>query len=114
MDTLIHADIFFFITTCALVLLTIIAGVALVYVVFIAKNIHYVVKKVKEESDNISGDIAHARQKIRDQGVKLASLMAFLKTIISLRSTKKETPAKKKNAKATEPTDETDISEDLN
>lgn len=99
MDKLVHADIFFFITTCAIVLLTIIFAVALVYGVFIAKNIHYVVKKIKEESDNISGDIANARQKIREQGMKIASYMTFLKSLVTFSSQKK---AKKKTVKKEE------------
>lgn len=99
MDKLVHADIFFFITTCAIVILTIIFAVALVYGVFIAKNVHYVVKKIKEESDNISGDIAHARQKIKEQGMKVASFMAFIKSLASFGSARK---TKKKAAKKAE------------
>ncbi len=99
MDKLVHADIFFFITTCAIVLLTIIFAIALVYGIFIAKNVHYVVKKIKEESDNISGDIAHARQKMREQGMKFASYVAFLKSLVSFGSDKK---SKKKSSKKTD------------
>ena len=99
MDKLVHADIFFFITTCAIVLLTIIFAIALVYGIFIAKNVHYVVKKIKEESDNISGDIAHARQKMREQGAKVASYVAFFKSLVSFGSERK---AKKKSAKKEE------------
>lgn len=99
MDKLVHADIFFFITTCAIVVLTIIFGIALVYGIFIAKNVHYVVKKIKEESDNISGDIAHARQKIREQGMKVASYISFFKSLVSFGTARK---AKKKSSKRSE------------
>ncbi len=99
MDKLVHADIFFFITTCAIVLLTIILAVAFVYGIFIAKNVNYVVKKIKEESDNISGDIAHARQKIREQGMKVASYVEFFRSLVSFGSAKK---AKKRSSKKTE------------
>ncbi len=101
MDKLVHADIFFFITTCAIVLLTIIFAVALIYGVFIAKNVHYIVKKIKEESDNISGDIAHARQKIREQGMKLVSMMAFLKSLVTFGAGKKT--RKKASKEETDP-----------
>jgi predicted PurR-regulated permease PerM len=104
MDKLVHADIFFFITTCAIVLLTIIFAIALVYGIFIAKNLHYIVKKIKEESDNISGDIAHARQKIREQGIKMASYVEFLKSLVSFGSAKK---SKKKSSKKTEDSEDT-------
>lgn len=96
MDKLIQADIFFFVTTCAIVLLTIIFAIALVYVVFIAKNVHYVITKIKDESDNISGDIASARQKIKEQGVRLLSIFTLLKSFASFTSDKK---ARKKNGK---------------
>lgn len=99
MDKLIHADIFFFITTCAIILLTIILAVAFVYVVFIAKNVNYIVTKIKEESDNISGDIAHARQKIREQGLKLTAMFAFLKSLVNFSSAHK---TRKKSVKKEE------------
>ena len=99
MDKLVHADIFFFITTCAIVLLTIIFAVVLVYGIFVAKNVLYIVKKIKEESDNISGDIAHARQKIREQGMKVASYVAFFKSLVNFGSERK---SKKKATKKVE------------
>lgn len=86
MNNLVHADIFFFITTCAVVAITIILVFVLIYVVLVAKNIHYVIKKIKEESDHISEDIAHARMKIKEQGTKIASLMGFLKNMASFKS----------------------------
>ncbi len=88
MNTLVHADIFFFITTCSVVIISIILAIALVYAVMVAKNIHYVVTKIKEESDHISEDIAHARMKIKEQGAKITTLMAFFKNMASFRSAK--------------------------
>ena len=88
MDTIIHADIFFFITACAVVVLTIILGIILIYGVFVAKNVHYIVSKVKKESDNISDDIYNVRLKIKEQSTKILALMAFLKNMAGMRTSK--------------------------
>lgn len=100
MDTLIHADIFFFITSCAVIVLSIIMGIVLVYAVFVAKNVHYIVSKVKKESDHISEDIYHARLKIREQGAKIATLMSFLKNIAGMRSSKSKNSSTKDERKS--------------
>ena len=103
MDKLIHADIFFFITTCALVLLTIILAIVFSYGVFIAKNINHIVKRIKEQSDNISEDIEVARQKIKDQGLKFASIIAFIKSLSifnSIRKSRKKSTKKEESSES--------------
>jgi len=57
MDTLIHADIFFFVSTIALIFISLGIIVALIYIIKILRNVSDVSSKVKDESTEILSDI---------------------------------------------------------
>jgi uncharacterized protein YoxC len=91
MNTLIHADVFFFITSIAVVIISIILIIALIYVVKIFRDIkklteiakkeadllvskvRYISGKVERESDEMLEDIKQIRQNIK-AGASLTSL----------------------------------------
>lgn len=77
MDSFIHADIFFFITSIAVVLVTAILVVALIYLIRILRDAKAVTGKVKEEAKLISEDIDGLRAKTRQEGVKLKNFVDF-------------------------------------
>lgn len=81
METLIHADIFFFITTIAIVILTIIMAIVLVYFIVILNDIRYISRKVRKESDVIIDDVHHLRDQIKTQGMSLGYLFTFFKRL---------------------------------
>lgn len=67
MTSLIKSDIFFFVTTIAVVVLSV-AGLLVTLMIFrILRHIEYVSKKIRQESDNLTDDIAEMRSKIKDQ-----------------------------------------------
>ena len=68
MDTLIKADIFFFITAVAVVALTIVLTVALIYVVRILRRVLFVTRRVQEESEKVMADIETLRQEVKKSG----------------------------------------------
>lgn len=68
METLAKSDAFFFITSIAVILFTILALVILFYVIRFARIALQISKKVKEESDNISHDIAKIRARVNEEG----------------------------------------------
>jgi hypothetical protein len=74
MNNLIHADIFFFITSVIVILFAIIGLVAAFYIVRILHSVRYIADKIKEESDNVSEDIAELREKIKDGGAKFGGI----------------------------------------
>ncbi|MBI5134194.1 MAG: hypothetical protein HZA81_02295 [Candidatus Taylorbacteria bacterium] len=69
-ESLIHADIFFFISTVALVLISIAIVVASVYVIKILRNVKEVTDKMNAESSEIISDLKKLRANLRDEGVK--------------------------------------------
>jgi len=87
--TLIHADIFFYITTIAVVVLTVLVIIFLYYVVKIARHLEHAAKRLKEESDHILDDVSIIRESMEDKGGKAVSFLKFvLGTIVSSKMAK--------------------------
>ncbi|MBX4197880.1 hypothetical protein KW782_00930 [Candidatus Parcubacteria bacterium] len=81
METLIHADIFFFITTIAVVLISIGIIVAIVYIIKILRTVSHVSDKVKEESEEILLDLKHLRGNVKSQGFRWSYVKQFIRSI---------------------------------
>lgn len=69
-ESLIHADIFFFISSIALVIISIGLSISLYYVIRILRNVREITDKANMESDEIISDIRHLRRALRDEGLK--------------------------------------------
>jgi len=74
MKTLIHADIFFFITSVFVVVLTIVLAVAGVYFILILRDMKDISRKVKIEGGEIINDVKELRERIEEEGAGLRSL----------------------------------------
>jgi hypothetical protein len=77
METLIHADIFFFITSIFVALLAIGAGAALFFVIPILKDLRYLSKVAREEGDKLAGDIDALRGAVKEEGVRVRSIFDY-------------------------------------
>ncbi len=78
-ESLIHADIFFFISTIALVAISIGVCIVLYYVWGIAKNVRDISDKVAEESDEIIADVRRLRLSLHDEGVKWGHVLSLVR-----------------------------------
>ncbi|VAW19396.1 hypothetical protein MNBD_BACTEROID04-1012 [hydrothermal vent metagenome] len=76
MQNLIQSDIFFFITSVAVVIVTISILVMLWYIIRILKNIKDVSEIVKRETVFFSGDLSGIRKKIKKLFDSLTNLIA--------------------------------------
>ncbi len=76
--TLIHADIFFFITSISVVVLTVLFIVAMVYIIRILKNASQLSDTIKREGEYIAEDISDLREAYTESGMKLAYFLQFL------------------------------------
>lgn len=72
METLIHADIFFFVTTILVIVLAILAAILIYYIIKIARSVFSITETVRKESENVAEDISAFRNKIREdsEGMK--------------------------------------------
>ena len=83
MDEFFKMDMFFLVTTVVVFLAGILGLVVLVYVIKILRSVDNVAKNVSEESNNMRGDIAVLRTKIRDEGMKWKHISEFIGNIAS-------------------------------
>ena len=67
MDTLIQADIFFFITAVSVIFLTLLSAVALFYIIRILRNVDHLTKKTKEEAAHLSETIRYITTRLREE-----------------------------------------------
>ena len=81
MDDFLRMDIFFVVTTAVVVLGGALCVVALVYIIKILRSVDHVARNVSEESDNVRGDVAILRQKIRDEGMKVKHFTDLFRSI---------------------------------
>ncbi|OHA62951.1 MAG: hypothetical protein A2748_00530 [Candidatus Wildermuthbacteria bacterium RIFCSPHIGHO2_01_FULL_45_20] len=101
MDTLVKADIFFFITSIAAVLITLVCCVALFYVVQILRDLRYIVRKFREESDQIINDIEDLRSYVKEEGKKAFNIGKLLQFGSTVWGKRKRSARRKKDSEST-------------
>lgn len=69
-ESLIHADVFFFISAIATVGISIGIIIALYYLIHILRNVREVSDKVKAEGGELIADLRKLRLALREEGVK--------------------------------------------
>ena len=97
-DSLIHADIFFLITTISVVIIASILATILIYGAKIARNISQISDEVKKESGHIIKDFETARVNLKENGLKFSYFTSFIKNFFGKMppSVKKKTSHKNK------------------
>jgi hypothetical protein len=81
MDQFIQQDIFFFVTTIAVLLVSLLLSILLMYFIKIAHTTNYILKKVKVETDIISGELGELRRNIRKEGVRIKHFTKFFSKV---------------------------------
>jgi len=76
MGGIMQSEIFFFTTTIAVVLLTIVGIITLVYLIRILRTIDSISGTVKKETEFIAQDYEEARKKFKE-GARLAALVSI-------------------------------------
>jgi len=95
MEGILKSDIFFVVTTIAIVIVAIVFVAALVYVILILRDIKRVSSRVREESKNISEDISSLRKNVKTEGVKLAHFSDFFAKIFKRNTGRRKSKVKK-------------------
>ena len=90
MDTLIHADIFFFVTTIAVVCVTLLVAIALIYLIKVLNRIKNIAEQIREETVLFREDVHDLRDSVRREGFKLKNLFGFFQRFIPKQKTTKK------------------------
>jgi len=78
MESFIHADIFFFITSIVVVLLSIFLAILFVYGIRILRDVRHISKRVREESDRIIEDVETIRTNVKQDGLHMTTIISFI------------------------------------
>ena len=90
MDTLIHADIFFFITTIWVIVLSAIFAVILWHVCYIVSDLRHISRKIREGGDTLSEDVHDLHTVLRAEGANVNGIWKYLKHLFSHRQKRKK------------------------
>ena len=88
--TLLHADVFFFVTTVVVVSCGLMGLVALVYIVRILQRINRVVKRVHEEADNVVSDVRAFREMFTAEGTRMRQIVQLFAAFNGVKKRSKE------------------------
>lgn len=88
MESIAKSDMFFFVTTIAVIVVTLVLVVALAYVIRIASDIKYIAKRAKQETDEIADDLKTARETLKSKGKTIATILSSLWMLRSRRRSK--------------------------
>lgn len=91
MDTLIQADIFFFITSIAIVIVTIAILTALFFAIQILRDVRYTSKRIREEADRIVSDVSGLREFIKKEGKRAINLKELVSGVLHIFKGKRRT-----------------------
>lgn len=87
MEAVAKSEIFFFITTVCIILVTLVILVSGVYLVKIVADVKSITKRLKEETAEVMDDLKSARESLKEKGRSFASVLA---AIFALRGGKKK------------------------
>jgi len=76
MDSLMKADIFFFVSTIFLVIFSILGLVGVIYVIKILHDVKNIAAKIKNESENIIADVSQLRSGIKAKAARAANVQS--------------------------------------
>ena len=82
MESLIHADIFFFITSIVAVILGILIAIILAYLVIILRDIREISRIARSETTDLADDIHTMRSEVHNQLRKNSSILTSIIYII--------------------------------
>ena len=106
MESLIKADIFFFITTISVVIVSIVLVAVLIYFLLILIDIFGLIKHVKKEGEEIINDVHDFRANLKEEGGFLTNKWrAFLSLILPSRKRERKHGSEKNSHKKSAPND---------
>jgi hypothetical protein len=88
MNDFLKMDIFFAVTTAVVFFFGVMSLVALYYVIMTLRSVSRIARNAADETDQLRGDVALLRVKIREEGMRVGHLMDFFLGIKARKATK--------------------------
>ena len=96
-ETIVNADIFFFITALAVILITLVVLALLIVIINIFANVMHITKRVRRESDALIDDVQAIHAAVRRQSSRVSGFISVF--LPDLAHKKKKSSKKKKSVK---------------
>lgn len=77
MDQFYKMDVFFVVTTIAVVIVAVLICIALFYIVRLLSTFNRIANEVEEETQELRGDLDDLRIKAKKEGLRLGHLVSF-------------------------------------
>lgn len=81
MDNITLTELFFVITGIAVIIITVLLTIALIYIISFVRTARAVIRTAKRTADFVSEDIGELRKNIKEKGVNAGSLIQFAKNL---------------------------------
>ena len=79
MDHNTLVDIFFVITAAAVIIVTILLAIGIIYIITIVRTIRRIIRTAEFAAEMVKEDVAELRQSIKSRGLTLGALAGFFK-----------------------------------
>ncbi len=89
MDSLLKADIFFFVTTVVVVVIAVFVVILLVYLVKIVRLVRDMSERVKREADAITNDVSQVREGLKKGDITAEDVGGYVKDFFTTRKGRK-------------------------
>lgn len=80
MESIIQADIFFFVTTVVVLVIGILLAVLLVFAIKLIRDIYIILELVREEAVDVMDDIDDFRRDVKHKAERLSGLLGVVTT----------------------------------
>lgn len=97
MNDFLKMDIFFVVTTLAVLVTSILLVLVLIRALRILKNVEDISMLVEEEGQKLREDIAHVRESVMEEGIRIKHLVSLLGFGAALKKRAKKTKDSKTN-----------------
>ncbi len=78
MTDLSLVDVFFIVTGSAVIIITVLLAIGLLYIIIFVRTIKEVAKTAQRATELVSDDIGHLRDNIRERGFSLGAIASFI------------------------------------
>ena len=83
METLVQSDIFFFVSSISVALVSVALIIAVVYAIRVLRDVSHISRKAKEESDELAKDIKELRKAVKEEGSRGRATFRLITGLIS-------------------------------